>query len=443
MKIPDKILGVDIETSEAAQDDKISPITVASTVTSDGEKRAWFSHPTDKSVVGMAQNGDNNDWSNFSKDGQLSPLMSKETALALLKYMEEKQRQGYALCAWNGAGFDLKMIGALAENMELAGRMALNLIDPMYQILTMKGYPVGLGAVQKGLGVDQSKSMSGADAPEAWSKGEFARVIGYVIGDSEITVKIIQAIGKAGGVKWTTKTGKPASLLFNKLKTVSECLLEPEPNNSWMDTPIDRHKIISWIPESAKTELSVENSSHTMSDPGKINKPVLIVLSGPSGVGKSEICNNLTKCMPSIKRIVKFTTRQPRENEVDGVDYHFVKREQFDKLVMSGEFLEHSTVNDNFYGTLKIDVSKTLATGTDAIVIVDVNGAKMISAFYAGLPDKTRARFGLAKVFINPPSIFKTESSEYYKYHVVNKNNDRTVDLVRSIVIAERCSMTI
>src|ERR1035437_8521476 len=211
LNIPDKLLGVDIETSEQAQDDKISPITVASTVTSDGEERAWFSHPTDMSIYGMIGKGKDENWSNFSPDGKLAPLMSKETACAMLNYMEEKVKQGYALCAWNGAGFDLKMIGHLADKLELAGKLALGLYDPMYQILTQKGFPVGLKAVQQGLGITQEKSMAGKDAPDAWAKGEFQRVIGYVIGDSQITVKVMLGIAKAEGISWVTQKGKPAN----------------------------------------------------------------------------------------------------------------------------------------------------------------------------------------------------------------------------------------
>jgi guanylate kinase len=468
MQYPHLLLAFDIETSEQAQDNKISPITVASTVTLDGDKRAWFSHPTDKSIVGMIGRGQDEDWSNFSPDGQLAPLMSKETALAMLKYMEEKQNQGYSLCAWNGAGFDLKMIGFLAGDVELAGRMALDLIDPMYQVLSMKGYPVGLSAVQKGLGTEQAKSMSGADAPDAWANGEYQKVISYVIGDSEMTVEIIQAIAKVGGIKWMAKSGKPNSLMLQSFKTVAECLMDPEPNNSWMDKPINRRDIIAWIPEESKLPKSdkprvvAKKSKNTSSTK---TKPVLLVISGPSGVGKSVICTELGKMDKPIEKVITFTTRKPRDGESDTISYNFVNDIQFDQMVKAGDFLEYAEVHGSKYGSTKISVSTKLAKGQDVVMILDVKGAEQVRAFFKSLPEATQSKFRQADVFVMPPSMNElrnrlvtrgTDSPENieqrlltakvemaqassYRYTIVNDDLDNAVDKIDSIIVAEKC----
>jgi len=469
MQHPNKFLAFDIETSEQAQDDNIITITVASTVTSDGEERAWFSHPTDKTICGMIGQGDQETWSNFSVDGKLSPLMSKSTAVAMLNYMDEKRQQGYALCAWNGAGFDLKMIGHLADNVELAGHLAMNLIDPMYQILSLKGYPVSLKAAQKGLSVAQEKSMDGKDAPEAWKNGEYQKCITYVIGDSQITLKIIDAIIKAQGIRWITKTGKPSSVIFTKLKTVEECLLDPDPDTSWMDKPIDRRKIIDWIPNSTKKTIQT-NSKTTeqinINKTGEISgfKPVMMVISGPSGSGKSVLCDELIRTMPSIQRSITVTTRQPRDGEVDGVDYVFVNEETFAKKLAAGEFMEWAEVYGHKCGSSKVDVSTRLAKGQDVLIIVDVQGAQSIRKFFSELPEKTKKRFRFADIFISPPSIEELakrlssrgkdspesiekriksaseemEQSYLYKYNIVNNDMNKAWDRLRSILIAER-----
>ena len=460
-----KLLAFDIETSEQAQDDKISPITVASTVTSDGEEHAWFSHPTDK-TNGMIGKGTDETWANYSSDGKLSPLMSRDTAQAMLEYMSQKVEQGYSLCAWNGAGFDLKMIGHLADNVELAGQLTMNLIDPMYQVLTIKGYPVGLAAVQKGLGIAQEKSMAGKDAPDAWGNGEYQKVIGYVIGDSQITLQIVLAIAKANGMKWTSKTGKPCVLSLSKLKTIAECLLDPEPNNSWMDNPIDRNKILAWIPEDVKNQaLQIARGEKPKAKKDSFaGKPVWIIISGPSGVGKSTLCKALMSSIPAVKRSITTTTRKQRPGEKEGEEYNFVSDEQFQQMAASGDFLEQAKVYGYQYGSTKKDVSSRLAKGEDVVMIVDVQGAKSIREFYVCLPHQTRNKFHFADVFITPPSIehLKQRLSERkrddqttmeqrlskaseemshassFKYTVINDDLLQATERLKAILIAEK-----
>jgi guanylate kinase len=469
MKIPKLMLALDIETSEQAQDDKISPITVASTVTSDGEEMAWFSDPADSKVVGMRGNRDGETWVNYSPgERPLAPLMGKGAAIAMLKYIEEKQKLGYSVCAWNGASFDMKMIGHLADNLELAGKIALEMYDPMYQILTQKGFPLALASVQKGLGLSQAKSMDGKDAPEAWKNGQFQKVIGYVIGDSQITIQVMQAIAKADGIKWITKSGKPSSVVFRKFKTVAECLLDPDVDQSWQQKPLNRKQMVAWIPDSVRNKAKgdvVKAEAKERKDASGGARPILLVLSGPSGSGKSVLCDEIIRTIPSIGRSVTTTTRQPRKGEVEGVDYHFVTPEKFDKMAIAGDFLEWAEVYGNKYGSSKVDVSTKLAKGQDVIMIVDSQGAQNIRKFIVGLPTGTAMKFCFADVFVMPPSIEDlrkrlvargkddpktietrlanaareiTQSSRY-KYTILNDSIDKAWDKLRSIVIAERC----
>jgi len=440
VKAPEKLLGVDIETSEMAKDDAILGITVASTVTGDGEEKAWY-----------------------SVDASGTPLqnMNKETALSLLYYLEEKQKADYAICAWNGAGFDLKMLGHLAGDLKLAGRIVMRMYDPMFQVLSQKGFAVGLAAAAKGLGVDQAKTMNGADAPEAWKKGEFEKVIKYVIGDSQMTVKIIQAIIKTEGIRWISKAGKKSFAPFMKLKTVSECLAEPPPDQSWMTNPLNRKDMVKWIPNTVVSNPPRQKSD----DPDKGLKPVLILVAGPSGVGKNALCDELLKTLDMIVKPVTTTTRGIRSGEKDGVDYNFVSVDKFEKMISAGEFLEWAEVYGNKYGSPKAEISSKLAKGQDMIMIVDVQGVKSIRKFMDGIPKAMRDRFHLADVFIMPPSVDilkkrllergkdtpeiinkritdaagEIAQASTYKYVIVNDDMHKSWDRLRSIVIAERC----
>ena len=106
---------------------------------------------------------------------------------------------------------------------------------------------------------------------------------------------------------------------------------------------------------------------------------MLIVVSGPAGSGKTTLCSRLTAAYPqAIRRVITCTTRAPRPGEVDGVDYHFLARAEFEKQIAAGVFLEHATVYGNSYGTLKSEVLSKLRAGHDALLAVDVQGAASI-----------------------------------------------------------------
>ena len=89
-----------------------------------------------------------------------------------------------------------------------------------------------------------------------------------------------------------------------------------------------------------------------------MNKGIVIVISGPSGSGKGTVVEQLRKIYPNAGVSVSATTRQKRTGEVDGVHYHYKSREEFEKLIESGEVLEHTTYNGNYYGTLRSEAEK-------------------------------------------------------------------------------------
>jgi len=120
----------------------------------------------------------------------------------------------------------------------------------------------------------------------------------------------------------------------------------------------------------------------------------LFVVAAPSGAGKTSLVRALMEREPGLRFSVSFTTRRQRPNEVHGRDYSFISREEFDRMVAAGEFLEHATVFDNSYGTARRQVEDSLAAGQDLILEIDWQGARQIQR---ALPE-------CRSIFILPPS---------------------------------------
>ncbi|MEI6985597.1 MAG: guanylate kinase [Rhodospirillaceae bacterium] len=182
---------------------------------------------------------------------------------------------------------------------------------------------------------------------------------------------------------------------------------------------------------------------------------LLLVLSSPSGAGKSTICRRLLKTDNALAMSVSVTTRKPRPGELEGTDYSFVERSQFDDLVAAGAFLEHALVFGNHYGTPRAPVEARLRKGRDILFDIDWQGTQQLS----------ESAFGdLVSVFILPPSSMALEnrlrgraqdSDEViaqrmekandemshwaeYNYVIVNDDLDVCVANVRAILVAER-----
>lgn len=229
-----KMVSVDIEISNVfdlrpGEDiDRHGPfdVAVAATEIAGGEHRLWFSPgPGGKPLVNL----------------------QRHNARELLQYLEQLQRDGYALCAWNGLGFDLRWIARAADDVATASRIARGLYDPMFQFFKLKGYPIGLDAVAAGLGIGLTKSMAAADAPSQWRAGHHQRVFDYVLGDVRMTNEITAAILRRRKIAWVTQRGKPSSVLVPQLRTVEDCMSDPMPDQSWMSHPIPQKKFTGWL----------------------------------------------------------------------------------------------------------------------------------------------------------------------------------------------------
>lgn len=178
-----------------------------------------------------------------------TPLINMDSARAgeLLGYLEQMQREGCAICAWNGLSFDLQWIARAAGDAATASRVARAMYDPMFQFFKLKGFPVGLEAVAKGFGMTARKSMASEDAPRNWRAGHFGRVFEYVAGDVRMTGEIVQHIVKRKQIAWVTQRGQRKTVPLPKLRTVEDCLRDPMPDQSWMTRPMRQEKFVEWL----------------------------------------------------------------------------------------------------------------------------------------------------------------------------------------------------
>jgi guanylate kinase len=119
----------------------------------------------------------------------------------------------------------------------------------------------------------------------------------------------------------------------------------------------------------------------------------VFVITGPSGVGKGTLISRLLDRVPDLELSVSATTRQPREGEVDGRDYHFLSREEFDRRIEAEDFLEFATYSGNRYGTLRSEVRGRLEAGRSVVLEIEVQGARQVRA----------AMRESVQVFIAPP----------------------------------------
>ena len=139
-------------------------------------------------------------------------------------------------------------------------------------------------------------------------------------------------------------------------------------------------------------------------------KPLFIVISAPSGCGKTTLIDMLLQEYSDIVYSISCTTRAPRGEEEDGVDYHFKTVERFEELIAEDAFIEHARVHGNYYGTLREPIESALKEGCSVILDIDVQGAAKVREFVRALPDSDPMKAGYVDIFILPPSMEELRS---------------------------------
>jgi guanylate kinase len=184
---------------------------------------------------------------------------------------------------------------------------------------------------------------------------------------------------------------------------------------------------------------------------------LLFIVSAPSGTGKTTVVERLVKVTARLRLSRSYTSRTPRKDEANGVDYNFVSRDRFEAMIANGEFLEYADVFGNLYGTHAGDTTRCLDSGDDVVLVIDVQGARKVRA--SGLPH--------VAIFVLPPSfqvlekrlrgrskdsdeaierrlqIAREEVSafEEYDYVVLNDDLDSCVERIKAIVLSERSKL--
>ena len=148
----------------------------------------------------------------------------------------------------------------------------------------------------------------------------------------------------------------------------------------------------------------------------------VIVITGPSGVGKGTLIRELRRRMPGLVLAISATTRDPRPGERDGVDYHFLAPEEFERRVQAGDFVEHATYSGRRYGTLRSELERRLSDGVPVVLEIEVQGARQVRS---ALPDAFQ-------VFIAPPSV------EALRARLVGRGTDEPDQVDERLRTAER-----
>ena len=189
---------------------------------------------------------------------------------------------------------------------------------------------------------------------------------------------------------------------------------------------------------------------------GEVRRGLLLVLSAPSGTGKTTVVQKLIERLPNVRRSRSYTSRSPRSGERNGVDYNFVDEDRFRQMVSEGAFIEWADVFGNLYGTSAVDTEAQLTAGQDVVLVIDVKGARQV----------WECLTNVVSIFLLPPSysalqkrLFERSQSEIsadelerrlvtakaevsvsqdYDYIVVNDEIEHCVGTLCNIVMAER-----
>lgn len=190
----------------------------------------------------------------YSKDshGNAAGKMSIDDLSKFVDILLEKTKQGYTLVTHNGLGFDFDILAEESGRFDDCRDLALDHIDMMFHFFCGKGFPIGLNAAAKSIGISKPADIDGAVAPQLWKDGQYQQVLDYVSQDCRLTLDIAKASAENKKITWLTKKGSTAYFsLPNGWLSVKESMHLPLPDTSWMDNAWERSKFSAWLDNKA------------------------------------------------------------------------------------------------------------------------------------------------------------------------------------------------
>ncbi len=194
-----------------------------------------------------------------------------------------------------------------------------------------------------------------------------------------------------------------------------------------------------------------------------VKRGKLYIVSAPSGAGKTTLIKEVLRCFKTLSYSVSHTTRAPRNNEQQGIDYCFITQEEFKEKINQNYWLEWAEVHGNYYGTLATTIRQALNAGKHVLLDIDVQGAGQIREVLALLPDDDPIKQGFLDIFVAPPSLHELRArlegraedsaevinermanaehemlrADEYEYQVINDDLDATFQRLRNIIDKE------
>lgn len=228
-------IAFDIEISKQIPDDTndwstLHPLGISCAAT-------WASDE-DKPMVWCGQDG----W------GSIAPQLSMIELAQLVSYLHYKTMQGYTVVGLNTAGFDFRELAVSSMLHDVCKEIAWSHVDLFFHVFCLKGFSPGLDAMAKGMDLPgKTEGIDGAKAPEMWQRGEYGKVLEYVVQDVRTTLDVAQSVENEGWLYWTSKSGRPQAIKIERWLSVAEAAELPLPDTSWMDEPWDRSKFMGWL----------------------------------------------------------------------------------------------------------------------------------------------------------------------------------------------------
>ena len=214
----------------------------------EGEKD-WKAHRPLGITCAAAASSDGGLWNWYAHDamGKFTDKMMKSQCYQMVEDLQWLSDDYETIITWNGLSFDFDILAEESGHHKMCKELALNHVDMMFHFFASKGYPLGLDAAAKGMGLPgKPEGMTGAIAPQLWAEGQYHKVLDYVSWDVKNTLALAQAVDESGCLDWTSRSGRSNSWPIAGWLTAKEAMVLPEPDTSWMSDPWPRSKLTGW-----------------------------------------------------------------------------------------------------------------------------------------------------------------------------------------------------